>query len=228
MLSYYTKSTHDMRMISPSPAHPFIVRLKQVVLFATLFFAFLQMIPLSGTHLFSQIFQTSPFHNLFFDVLFSPLSLLVLNIRTLSLQLVFDLLILNFFLPPLVSFVYSFLDHRKFLFFLLASGAASSLFLHIASFLMKAPFLPTTLFAHAILSLLAFWASLNRKHTSTHFLVFPLRPVTLLTISLLAAGMPSFLDHDWIKLSSLLFSMAFGYASGLWMTHVFDDRRRGG
>ena len=215
-----------MRMISSSPAHPFIDRLKLVVLFATLLFAFLQMIPHSGIHLLSQLFLSSPFHHPFFDLLFSPLSLVVLNIRTLSLQLVFDLLILNFFLPPLASFVYSFLEHKRFLSFLLASAASSSLFLHIASFLTLTPFLPTTLFAHTILSLLSFWASLNRKHTSTHFLFLPLKPATLLTISFLAAGMPPFLNHDWIKLSSLLFAMAFGYITGLWMLRSFDRRGR--
>jgi len=136
----------------------------------------------------------------------------------------FDFLIINFFLSPLSSFVFSFLGQKRFVSFLLGSAFFSSLFLHIASFLSHINFLPTTLFAHTSLSLLSFWAYLNKRHTSTHFLFIQLRPATLLTISFLAAAMPAYLDGDWVKVSSLIFAMLFGYGSAAWMLRSFNKK----
>lgn len=195
--------------IPTSPEYPFIHHLRISVLFSTLLYALLQS--LSGpTFLFSEIFVTSPAHSMVLDLLSSPLSLLTLNCSSLTLQLLFDFLILNLFLTPLASFVFSFLGKVRFIAFILISAASSSLFLHSVSYCINQSFVPTTLFAHVSLSLLSFWACLNVKYTTTRFLFLPLKPMTILIISFLIPAFPAFLYSDWMKIGSLLYALSFG------------------
>ena len=141
-------------MIPSTPAHPFIDTLKKLVLFFSLLFVLLQTLPQPFFFIISQTFTIAPFHETFIDLLFAPLSLLTLNFRFFSLQMVFDFLMINFFLSPLSSFVLSFLGQKRFIYFLLGSALSSCSFLHALSFLTKIAFLPTTLFAHVSLSIL--------------------------------------------------------------------------
>src|SRR5665647_1476585 len=102
-------------IIKPAKTFSTIQHLKLCVLISTLFFAFLSSTSSLQWQMISDLFTTTSYHSTWRDLLLSPLSMVTLNYSSISLQMLFDFLILNAFITPLVSFVFSFLGKRNFI-----------------------------------------------------------------------------------------------------------------
>lgn len=198
-------------IIKPAKAFSTIERLKLAVLASTLLFAFFSSTKNSTWQFFASLFTTSSLHSLWKDLLFSPLSMLTLNYTDLNLQMLFDFLILNAFITPLASFVFSFLGKRNFIFYILGATLLSSYTLHAFSLLFHTSFLTTTLFSSVILSLITLWALVHAKNTPTVVMFLPMRPSTILAISIVIACYSSFTSSDWISILSLSCSLLYAY-----------------
>lgn len=209
-IEYSLASGYTM-IIKPSVNFSTIERLKIVVIVSTLFFALLQSIHKTECWQVADLFTTTSYHSTLRDFLLAPLSACTLNYSSISLQMLFDFLILNAFVTPLVSFVFSFLGKKNFFLYTAGCTLISSLALHSIAFLCDKTFVPTTLFSHVALGMITFWALVHTKHTPTMFLFLPMNPSTILAISCIIAGYTAITTSDWVYVTSLFISMLYAY-----------------
>lgn len=194
-----------------TPQEPCIERMKWVILLMTLLFACLNSFCSQPGRLIANFFMVSPYHALDSDLFFAPLSMLTPNYPNISFEMLFDLLLLNSILVPLSSFVVSFLGRIRFFVFMIGAAMTSSLFLHSLSLLCDTPFFPTTLFSSVALSILMFWSLLHTKSTSTLFLFIPLKPLTLILVSIGVLVYSPCMEGDWIRVASFFWPLFYSY-----------------
>lgn len=132
-----------------------------------------------------------------------------------SISMVFDLFLLNFFLTPIYSFVFSFLTTRHFfklLVSLIIIGAFSfsicaSFFIHTTP--------PTSLFSGMSFAIVIFWALLHRRGQSTLLLAFPISRAWALSLSALVTFYPPLSNGEWARVGAIVIMAVAAYLWGI-------------
>jgi hypothetical protein len=130
-----------------------------------------------------------------------------------GLSMVFDLLLINFFLTPIYTFVLSFLSGKPFLKLLLsliAIGAGS--FLSLAA-IINTPTPPCSLFGGLSLAFVIFWSLLHRKGQNTLLFVFPISRTWAIALSACVALYSPITGGEWAHAGTIL---CMSVASYLW------------
>ena len=127
----------------------------------------------------------------------------------ISLNLFFDLIVLNALLTPIFTFVYSFIGKKNFvalLTILITIGSASFFFF---APLWLTP--PCSLFSSLALSIVIFWAMLHSKGQSFFLMAFPISPLVYVFLATVATLYPIFLEAEWAKLIATGFMTLISY-----------------
>ena len=144
--------------------------------------------------------------------IFQPItSALTIAYPGFGLSMVFDLLLINFLLSPICTFVLSFLSEKEFfkLFFSqIIIGAASFLSLS-AIFGPATP--PCSLFGGLSLAFIIFWAMLHRKGQSTLLLAFPISRTWVVALSACAALYSPITGKEWAHVGAIICMSFFSY-----------------
>lgn len=131
-----------------------------------------------------------------------------------SFSLFFDLLLINFFITPIYTFVVSFLTEREFLkllFCLIVVGAST--FISVASLVGPTP--PSSLFSGLSLSMVVFWILLHRKGQSSLFLAFPISKRWALGLTALVVLYEPTKAHEWARIGAILAMSCTAYLWGV-------------
>jgi hypothetical protein len=143
-----------------------------------------------------------------------------------GLQMTFDLLILNFFLTPVVSFVFSFLTEPRFfrfLYGLIAVGIGS--FWAAATLINGGVTEPCSLFSGLALAVVVFWCLLHKRGQSTLLLAFPISRTWALAVTAIVALYSPLTMGEWAHACSIL-SMAgasYVWAIARWKLRSYID-----
>ncbi len=213
---------------SPYPAT--IKFLRSFVVWATVLFAALFDLATAGSVTISPtILLLSPTFGI--SWLWQTVSsALTIPYQGFGLQMVFDLMIINFFLTPIISFVFSFLTKNHFLsllFSLIAIGAGS--FLGFATLFGQAATPPCSLFAGLSLSIVIFWALLHRKGQSTLLLAFPISRFWAIAITAFASLYSPVTMSEWAHVGAILCMATASYIWGIarWKLRSYIDSLEG-
>ena len=149
--------------------------------------------------------------------LWQPLTALVtIPYPGFGLSLIFDLFLMNFFLTPVFSFVFSFLGKRWFI-ALLATLAivGSTVFIALASFLETVTAAPSSLFGGMSLAIVLFWLLLHRKGQSTLFLAFPVSRRLAFAITAIATLYSPLAAREWAHAGAIIAMAATAYIAAI-------------
>lgn len=198
-----------------TPYPKLIQWLRFLVLLATIIYAGWFDLAISGiTSFFPDILLLSSTFGL--SWLFQPMtSALIIRYPGFGISMVFDLLVINFFLTPIVTFVLSFLSEKHFLQLLIGLiviGAGT--FLGIGTLSNSLP-PSSSLFSGIALSLVIFWALLHRKGQSTLLLAFPLSRSWVVFLSLCAALYSPLSNGEWAHVGAIVCMSICTYIWGI-------------
>ena len=212
-----------MISLSHVPYPKTIRNLRMGVCIATLLFALWNQLYMRGSLFLSPfILLLSPTPNwaICWQAITAPLTIPYSGI---GLEMVFDLFLLNFFLVPIASFVFTFLEQKIFIRFLtslIAVGvavfwSANTLFTFASS---------CSLFSSLALSLIVFWFLLHKAGSSTIIVAIPISRWWVLFIACLIIFPAPICSNEWGKVlmtcSMALFSYLWGVAHCRLRSHV--------
>ena len=202
--------------LQPQSPYPKIIQsLRFLVILAAITYAGLFDLAISGViSFFPDFLLLSPSHG--WSWLFQPLtSAITIPYPGFGLSLIFDLLLINFLLSPIFTFVLSFLSERHFIALLIALIAIGT-----GSFCAFAPLIspfspPCSLFGGLALAIIIFWALLHRKGQSTLLLVFPLSRTWVVFLSACAALYSPVARSEWAHVIAILCMSSVSYLWGV-------------
>jgi len=203
-----------MISLSHVPYPQTIRHLRLGVLLATVFFALLNRLYMQGTVGFSPfILLLSPIPSwaACWQVIFAPLTIPYSGI---GLEMVFDLFLLNFFLVPVASFVFSFLERKAFIRFLIALVAIGTAVFWIANTFFIYAF-PCSLFSSLALALIVFWFLLHKEGGATIFVAIPISRWWVLFIACLIIFPAPLYSNEWGKVLMTCSMSAASYLFGI-------------
>jgi hypothetical protein len=148
--------------------------------------------------------------------LWQPLTALVtIPYAGFSLSLIVDLFIMNFFLTPIYTFVFSFLGKRWFIALLSTLAVVgSATFVGISSLTMASS--PScSLFGGMSLAIISFWLLLHRKGQSTLFLAFPISRRLAFIITAIATLYTPLAAREWAHVGAILAMAGTSYVWGV-------------
>jgi len=148
--------------------------------------------------------------SLSWSLLWQPFtSALIIPYRSMHIGILFDLLLLNFLLSPIFSFIVTFLSRKYFLSFvlqLIAIGTFS--FLLIGHWTYA---LPISLFGSLVAALIIFWAMLHGRSQHSFFVMIPIRPRWIVIITLAFVLLPALLAGAWAKIGTSTTMVLYSY-----------------
>jgi len=191
-----------------------IQQLRAAVLIATVLFALWSNSFMQGNTAVSPILALlSP--SLTWAILWQPItSSLIIPYSNLGLDMVFDLLLLNFILVPITSFVYTFLEHKYFTRFLLAIVLIGTIF-HL-----QFGHNSCSLFGPISFAFIIFWFLVHREGRSTLFIAVPISRYWVLAIACLVLLPQPFFAGDWARISLISSLGASTYLWGVCSWHL--------
>jgi len=201
-----------MTPLSGTPYPQTIRRLRMAVLVISILFALWNTSFMRGAIPISPvILLLSPLAS--WGIFWQPITAaLTIPYGGLGIEMVFDLILLNFFLVPISSFVFAYLEHKRFIRFLsslIAIGTA--VFWGVNTCVTYAS--PCSLFSSLALSIIVFWFLLHRDGGSTIVIAIPISRWWILFIACLIIFPAPIFSHEWGKVL-MAFSMAL--SSYLW------------
>jgi hypothetical protein len=135
-----------------------------------------------------------------FTLLWRPwTAALLIPYQGFSWSMIFDLLLVNFFLCPIYSFVLSFLTSRNFFRFLFMLVSVATLSFLACSLCVLDNTLPTSLFGSISFGVVIFWALLHSKGQSSFLVVVPIQPFWAVITAASVIMVPAMLIGDWTK-----------------------------
>ncbi len=203
-----------MISLSHVPYPQTIRHLRLGVLLATVLFALWNRLYMQGTVGFSPftlLLFPIPSWGVCWQAFSAPLTIPYAGI---GLEMVFDLFLLNFFLVPIASFVFSFLERTAFIRFLtvlVAIGVA--VFWTANSFFIYAS--PCSLFSSLALALIVFWFLLHKEGGATIIVAIPISRWWVLFIACLIIFPAPLYSHEWGKVLMVLSMSATSYLWGI-------------
>lgn len=128
----------------------------------------------------------------------------------------FDLLLVNLFLTPIASFVFSFLNTKKFIQLLLQLTTVGTVcFLGTISLFDLTATQPCSLFGGLALALVVFWTLLHSKGQPSFILGIPISRLWILLISTLTVVYTPLFTGDWAKLAMIISMSLSAYLWGI-------------
>jgi hypothetical protein len=133
-----------------------------------------------------------------------------------GLSLIFDLLLINFFLTPIYTFVFSFLGKRWFIALLATlSILGSAAFVGLASLIGPAVTPNCSLFSGMSLAVVVFWLLLHRKGQNTLFLAFPISRRLAFAITAIATLYAPVAAREWAHIGAIVAMTLIAYVWGV-------------
>jgi len=194
---------------------PLITQLRAAVCSFTIIFAVCHGLYLQGDTNFSPFFLLlSP--TLSWNLLWQPISsALIIPYSGIGISMVFDLLILNFFLTPLLSFTLSFLNKKRFIRFLLyLIAVGTGTFCGTAS-IFHLPTPPSSLFGGLALSLIMFWFLLHTPGKPSFLIAIPISRYWILGIATGATCITPIVSGNIALILADLMMSLFSYVWGV-------------
>jgi len=196
-------------------SYPKIIQhLRTAVLTATVLFALWNTSFMQGNIAFSPVLALlTPY--LTWTILWQPITAsLIIPYSGLGLDMVFDLLLLNFILVPIFSFIYTFLEHKYFVRFLLALTLIGTLF-HLLF-----GHTPCSLFGPITFACIIFWFLVHKEGRSTLFIAVPISRYWVLAIACLVLLPQPFFAGNWARIGQIFCLAVCSYLWGVCSWHL--------
>ena len=133
-----------------------------------------------------------------------------------GLSLIIDLFLMNLFLMPIYTFVFSFLGKRWFIALLSTLAVVgSSAFVGLSSLSAMATASPCSLFGGMTLAVISFWLLLHRKGQSTLFLAFPISRRLAFAITAIATLYTPLAAREWAHVGAIIAMSGTSYVWGV-------------
>ena len=129
-----------------------------------------------------------------------------------GLSMIVDLMLMNFFLTPIYTFVFSFLGKRWFIALLSTLAIlGSATFVGLASLIGPATTPSCSLFGGMSLAIVLFWLLLHRKGQSTLFLAFPISKRLAFAITAIATLYSPLAAKEWAHVGAIIVMASISY-----------------
>jgi hypothetical protein len=149
--------------------------------------------------------------------LWQPLTALVtVPYGGFGLSMIVDLFLMNFFLTPIYTFVFSFLGKRWFIALLSTLAIlGSAVFVGLASLIGAAATPSCSLFGGMSLAIVLFWLLLHRKGQNTLFLAFPISKRWAFAFTAIATLYSPLAAKEWAHVGAIIIMASISYVLGV-------------